>query len=171
MDRPAAPALTPLTPRLPLPVRDETAVVQSLLDEIAPALDWQRVIARAAPWITEVRRHPAPFWAMESLLKEYPISEPEGLALMRLAEALLRVPDAETAVALTADQLGRATFDLKGGEHAWIAALSANAIALSKKLLPADGGEPGLFKRLGADRKSTRLNSSHIPLSRMPSSA
>ena len=150
MDRPAAPALTPLTPRLPLPVRDETAVVQSLLDEIAPALDWQRVIARAAPWITEVRRHPAPFWAMESLLKEYPISEPEGLALMRLAEALLRVPDAETAVALTADQLGRATFDLKGGEHAWIAALSANAIALSKKLLPADGGEPGLFKRLGA---------------------
>jgi RHH-type proline utilization regulon transcriptional repressor/proline dehydrogenase/delta 1-pyrroline-5-carboxylate dehydrogenase len=48
---------------------------------------------------------------MESLLKEYPISSAEGLALMRLAEALLRVPDAETAIALTADQLGRADFD------------------------------------------------------------
>jgi len=29
---------------------------------------------------------------MESLLKEYPISSAEGLALMRLAEALLRIP-------------------------------------------------------------------------------
>ena len=28
-----------------------------------------------------------------------------------------------------------------------------------------------LAQRLGVDRKSTRLNSSHIPLSRMPSSA
>ena len=45
-----------------------------------------------------------------SLLREYPISSAEGLALMRLAEALLRVPDAETAIALTADQLGRADF-------------------------------------------------------------
>ena len=32
---------------------------------------------------------------------------------MRLAEALLRVPDAETAIALTADQLGRADFDAR----------------------------------------------------------
>ncbi len=47
---------------------------------------------------------------MESLLKEYPISSAEGLALMQLAEALLRVPDAETAIAMTADQLGRADF-------------------------------------------------------------
>ncbi len=149
MDRSSTPT-EPIALRLPPPVRDEAQVARALLDSLGGAPDWQRVVARAAPWITEVRRHPAPFWAMESLLKEYPISEPEGLALMRLAEALLRVPDAETAVALTADQLGRATFDLKGGEHAWIAALSANAIALSKKLLPADGGEPGLFKRLGA---------------------
>ena len=50
---------------------------------------------------------------MESLLREYPITSAEGLALMRLAEALLRVPDAETAIALTADQLGRADFDAR----------------------------------------------------------
>ena len=35
---------------------------------------------------------------------------------MRLAEALLRVPDAETAIALTADQLGRADFDANDAE-------------------------------------------------------
>ena len=69
------------------------------------------------PGCEAVRDQPAPFWAMESLLREYPISSAEGLALMRLAEALLRVPDAETAIALTADQLGRADFDASDAER------------------------------------------------------
>jgi RHH-type proline utilization regulon transcriptional repressor/proline dehydrogenase/delta 1-pyrroline-5-carboxylate dehydrogenase len=71
---------------------------------------------------------------MESLLKEYPIASSEGLALMRLAEALLRVPDAETAIALTADQLGRADFSHAGDTT--LARLSGTAIALSKHFLP-----------------------------------
>jgi hypothetical protein len=45
---------------------------------------------------------------MESLLREYPITSSEGLALMRLAEALLRVPDAPTAIALRASRLALA---------------------------------------------------------------
>jgi RHH-type proline utilization regulon transcriptional repressor/proline dehydrogenase/delta 1-pyrroline-5-carboxylate dehydrogenase len=74
---------------------------------------------------------------MESLLREYPISSAEGLALMRLAEALLRVPDAETAIALTADQLGRPTSTRRGdGPHRMLASLSASAIALSKRCCP-----------------------------------
>jgi RHH-type proline utilization regulon transcriptional repressor/proline dehydrogenase/delta 1-pyrroline-5-carboxylate dehydrogenase len=92
---------------------------------------------------------------MESLLREYPISSAEGLALMRLAEALLRVPDAETAIALTADQLGKADFDAKGsagsgGPHKMLANLSASAISLSKKFLPENDSERGILKRLGA---------------------
>jgi RHH-type proline utilization regulon transcriptional repressor/proline dehydrogenase/delta 1-pyrroline-5-carboxylate dehydrogenase len=98
-----------------------------------------------------VRDKPAPFWAMESLLREYPISSAEGLALMRLAEALLRVPDTETAIALTADQLGTADFDSASeGPHKMLASLSASAIALSKKFLPDGDADSGLFKRLGA---------------------
>ncbi|MES2960140.1 MAG: L-glutamate gamma-semialdehyde dehydrogenase, partial [Pseudomonadota bacterium] len=89
-----------------------------------------------------------PFWAMESLLKEYPISSAEGLALMRLAEALLRVPDAETAIALTADQLGRADFD--GATDGALARLSQSAIAMSKKFLPTGEQDSGLFGKLGA---------------------
>jgi len=70
---------------------------------------------------------------------------------MRLAEALLRVPDTETAIALTADQLGKAEFDsASGGPHKMLASLSASAIALSKKFLPEQHGDAGLFKRLGA---------------------
>ena len=99
------------TDRLPFPYRPEAETVAQRLAALQGALDWAAAAQVAAPWVRAVRENPPPFWAMESLLKEYPISSAEGLALMRLAEALLRVPDAETAIALTTDQLGRADFD------------------------------------------------------------
>ena len=140
------PAL-PNSPRLPFPYRPESGVVDSHLQQLAGALDWAAAAQAAQPWVNAVRSNPPPFWAMESLLKEYPISSAEGLALMRLAEALLRVPDAQTAIELTADQLGRADFDAAG--DGMMARLSASSIALSKKFLPQDG-QPSLMSKLGA---------------------
>ncbi len=141
----------PRSDRLPPPCRDESGCLSHLLPKLTGALDWPAAMQLARPWVQAVRDKPAPFWAMESLLREYPISSAEGLALMRLAEALLRVPDAETAIALTADQLGKAEFDASaGGPHKMFAALSASAIGLSKKFLPDAEQETGLFKRLGA---------------------
>jgi RHH-type transcriptional regulator, proline utilization regulon repressor / proline dehydrogenase / delta 1-pyrroline-5-carboxylate dehydrogenase len=137
--------------RLPHPSRGEIEVLRQLMPALAGALDWPAAAQAARPWVQAVRDNPAPFWAMESLLREYPISSAEGLALMRLAEALLRVPDAETAIALTADQLGKAEFDAShGGPHKMLASLSASAISLSKKFLPEAEAESGVFKRLGA---------------------
>lgn len=137
--------------RLPDPYRSETRVLAELLPGLSGRLDWPRVVGVARPWVQAVRDKPAPFWAMESLLREYPISSAEGLALMRLAEALLRVPDTETAIAFAADQLGKAAFDNQTeGPHKMLAALSASAIALSKRFLPDGPGDTGLFKRLGA---------------------
>ncbi|MDO8375507.1 MAG: proline dehydrogenase family protein, partial [Polaromonas sp.] len=134
-------------PRLPFPYRPEAGIVARHLQALAGALDWAAAALLARPWVQAVRNNPPPFWAMESLLKEYPISSAEGLALMRLAEALLRVPDAETAIALTADQLGRADFD--GASDAMMARLSASAIAMSKKFLPEDG-QSSIMSKLGA---------------------
>ncbi|MCC2675705.1 MAG: putA, partial [Ramlibacter sp.] len=136
--------------RLPSPYRGEAGVVADRLQSLQGALDWAAAARVAAPWVAAVRRTPPPFWAMESLLKEYPISSAEGLALMRLAEALLRVPDAETAIALTADQLSRADFD--GSPDSALSRLSHSAISLSKRFLPGDGAatQNGLFGRLGA---------------------
>ncbi|MES2991816.1 MAG: L-glutamate gamma-semialdehyde dehydrogenase [Pseudomonadota bacterium] len=137
--------------RLPHPYRDEFQVLGALLKSMDGQVDWPDAVRRARPWVQSVRDNPAPFWAMESLLQEYPISTAEGQALMRLAEALLRVPDAETAMALTADQLGKADFDAdSGGAHKLLANLSASAIALSKKFLPENDSERGILKRLGA---------------------
>ena len=133
--------------RLPDPCRPETDIVTGHLQQLAGALDWAAAVPLALPWVQAVRENPSPFWAMESLLREYPISSNEGLALMRLAEALLRVPDAETAIALTADQLGRADFD--GASDGVMARLSASAIAMSKKFLP-EQGHSSLMSKLGA---------------------
>ncbi|HYW57125.1 MAG TPA: L-glutamate gamma-semialdehyde dehydrogenase [Polaromonas sp.] len=133
--------------RLPDPYRPEAAIVSSYLKGLEGALDWASASVLAQPWVQAVRDNPPPFWAMESLLKEYPISSAEGLALMRLAEALLRVPDAETAIALTADQLGRA--DFATASDGAMARLSASAIALSKKFLP-EGGQSSIMSKLGA---------------------
>ncbi|MBK9573228.1 MAG: L-glutamate gamma-semialdehyde dehydrogenase [Rhodoferax sp.] len=134
--------------RLPNPYRSEADIVAKRLGVLAKSLDWAAAAKAATPWVQAVRKHPPPFWAMESLLKEYPISSAEGLALMRLAEALLRVPDAQTAIALTADQLGRADFDNAGDKT--LARLSSTAIAMSKKFLPDQAGDSGLFAKLGA---------------------
>lgn len=134
--------------RLPNPYRPETQVVSQHLACLSRALDWATAAKAATPWVLAVRANPPPFWAMESLLKEYPISSAEGLALMRLAEALLRVPDAETAIALTADQLGRADFDSVGDKT--LARLSSTAISMSKKFLPDSEAPGGLLAKLGA---------------------
>ncbi len=138
--------------RLPFPYRPEAEVVAAALAALQGRLDWPAVVDAARPWVLGARAHPAPFWAMESLLREYPISSAEGLALMRLAEALLRVPDAETAIALTADQLGRAEFDANQADGPWrmLSQLSASAISLSKKFLPDAEQPAGLLQRLGA---------------------
>jgi RHH-type proline utilization regulon transcriptional repressor/proline dehydrogenase/delta 1-pyrroline-5-carboxylate dehydrogenase len=138
--------------RLPWPYRPEAVAVAAARALLQGRLDWPAAVAAAGPWVRAVREHPAPFWALESLLHEYPISSREGLALMRLAEALLRVPDADTALALTADQLGRADFEAAaaGSLHPRLAGLSASALALSRRLLPGGDGPAGLLQRLGA---------------------
>jgi RHH-type proline utilization regulon transcriptional repressor/proline dehydrogenase/delta 1-pyrroline-5-carboxylate dehydrogenase len=136
------------TQRLPIPYRPEADVVAHRLQAVHSGLDWADAARVATPWVQAVRDNPPPFWAMESLLKEYPISSAEGLALMRLAEALLRVPDAETAIALTADQLGRADFD-SGGDKV-LARISSTAIAMSKHFLPGATEGSGIMGKLGA---------------------
>lgn len=134
---------TSLNERLPSPYRAESPLVRACLEQVSPALNWSRVQAEAGRWVTAVREQPPSFWAMERLLQEYPISQAEGRALMRLAEALLRVPDGETALALTADQLGSAPFD--PADHSPLGRLSASVVAYSRQWL--DGGS--LVKRLG----------------------
>ena len=63
-------AAPPLHARLPFPYRDELQVLATqLLPSLAGALDWPAAVHSARPWVQAVRDKPAPFWAMESLLR------------------------------------------------------------------------------------------------------
>lgn len=132
--------------RLGPPWRDEAARVRECTQALA-GLDWDAVTARARPWIAAVRASPPPFWALESLLREYPLGTDQGLALLRLAEALLRVPDTATAALLAADQLGRAArADAAQADHV----LASRLLAVAAALLPDDAHAGALISRLGA---------------------
>lgn len=133
--------------RLPSPYRPESDVVARLLASL-DNLDWDTASADGGEWIDRVRAQKPASFAMETLLREYPLSSAEGLTLMRLAEALLRVPDVETAIALTADQLARA--DFSGVSNSWLTRLSNQAITLSKKMLGPTGAPSGFFFTAGA---------------------
>src|SRR2546423_11734148 len=64
-----------------------------------------RIDARAMRLVEAIRAKSAGLGGIEDFLREYSLSSREGLALMVLAEALLRVPDAATADRLIEDKL------------------------------------------------------------------
>ncbi len=79
---------------------DEAETLQRLSIEAAlSAEDRARISARGAQLVRDIRNQSSP-GLMEVFLAEYGLSTDEGVALMCLAEALLRVPDAETIDAL-----------------------------------------------------------------------
>ena len=86
-------------------IADESAAVMRLI-ETADLSEGDRsaISARAAGLVRTVRSSSAPTM-MESFLGEYGLSTGEGVALMCLAEALLRVPDAETVDDLIRDKI------------------------------------------------------------------
>ena len=92
--------------------RDETEVVEALLD--AAHLDPEsldRIAERARALVGEVRRHRIGKGGIDAFMQEYELSSQEGVVLMCLAEALLRIPDQDTADALIRDKLGPADWE------------------------------------------------------------
>ncbi len=83
---------------------DETQLVEALLGQAAFAPDAAgRVAAEASQLVAGVRaRKPA---GLDAFLQEYGLSSQEGVVLMCLAEALLRVPDDQTRDLLIRDKL------------------------------------------------------------------
>lgn len=85
---------------------DEPSLARRLLDEAdigAPARG--RARAAAAAFVETARANAARSSLIDKFLQEYGLSTAEGVTLMRLAEALLRTPDATTADALIRDKV------------------------------------------------------------------
>ena len=90
-------------------LEDESACVERLLNlaAIDAAAQW-RVAGAAARLVRATREQRPTYGGLDAFLHEYDLSTQEGVVLMCLAEALLRIPDADTADRLIRDKLGGA---------------------------------------------------------------
>ncbi|WP_136644991.1 bifunctional proline dehydrogenase/L-glutamate gamma-semialdehyde dehydrogenase PutA [Tabrizicola sp. YIM 78059] len=132
---------------------DEAALVRRLLAEAAlDAPARAAIAAEGAELVRRIRASARP-GLMEVFLAEYGLSTDEGIALMCLAEALLRVPDAETMDALIEDKIAPSDWGRHLGKSASsLVNASTWALMLTGKVLDdREGGIAGVLR--GAVRR------------------
>ncbi len=96
---------------------DETRAVSALLDQAElPSAQRELVLAQASELVARVRAKAANQSAVESFMRQYDLSSEEGVLLMCVAEALLRIPDRHTTDKLIRDKLGEADWKKHLGE-------------------------------------------------------
>ncbi|MXU65595.1 bifunctional proline dehydrogenase/L-glutamate gamma-semialdehyde dehydrogenase PutA [Rhodobacteraceae bacterium KN286] len=116
--------------------------------------DRRRISGRGAALVRAVRDHSEPA-VMESFLAEYGLSSEEGVALMCLAEALLRVPDAETIDDLIEDKIAPHDWAAHVGDSGSILVNASTwALMLTGRVLEDEepgvvGALRGVVRRLG----------------------
>src|SRR5207342_1389899 len=98
-------------------LRDETEALAELLAEASVGADEQaRIQAQAIELVRRTRLRAADPAMVEAFMREYDLSSEEGVLLMCVAEALLRIPDQDTANKLIRDKLGDADWDAHVGK-------------------------------------------------------
>ena len=96
--------------------RAEPACVAPLLAAARLPVELEAPVAALARSLAEGLRRKGRGGAVESLVSEYALSSQEGVALMCLAEALLRIPDDDTRDALIRDKIARGDWQAHLGE-------------------------------------------------------
>ncbi len=135
---------------------DETRSVNALVEMAGLSAETRQQISHeAAKLITRVRTSAKPSM-MENFLAEYGLTTKEGVALMCLAEALLRVPDAETIDELIEDKIvpGKWQEHLGQSESALINTSTWGLMVTGKLIASPDekgltNTLRGMIKRLG----------------------
>jgi RHH-type proline utilization regulon transcriptional repressor/proline dehydrogenase/delta 1-pyrroline-5-carboxylate dehydrogenase len=139
--------------------RDETEAVTALL-AAQPLSPQQRSAVRlqAVDLVRTARRSAKRQGVVESFLQEFSLSTREGLALMCLAEALLRTPDQDTRDRLIAEKIGGADWASHLGQSdSLFVNASTWGLMLTGKLVEVDdqarrdppGFLRGLVERIG----------------------
>lgn len=131
--------------------QDEEACIAERLDQAAPAARVHDAAARLAVALIEGARGKKAS-GVDAFLQQYGLDTEEGIALMCLAEALLRVPDAATADALIKDKIGQIDWGEHLGESSstFVNAATFSLMLTGEVLDPPDARQKGLgsaFKR------------------------
>ena len=112
----------------------------------------ERIRQRATRWVESLRAGHGQSDGMAAFLHEYDLSSREGVVLMCLAEAMLRIPDAATVDRLIKDQLGSADWEThRGHADSLLVNASTWGLMLTGRLVSldvAEGGASGILKRL-----------------------
>ncbi len=127
---------------------DEAAYLTELLELADPGESGIAAIRSGARTLIEdVRSRDNAVDTLDALLRQYSLDTQEGLMLMCLAEALLRVPDAATADALIRDKLNAAEWDRHLGKSDNVLVnFAAWGLVMTGKVVNLDGassGKPG----------------------------
>jgi len=131
---------------------DETECIRYLLTGLSPLLPLDSAITqKAAAWSSDIRKSGIGH-GMEAFLQTYGLDTREGVALMCLAEALLRIPDAENA-----NRLIHGTFEGKdwrasiAGDEPWLISAASWSLLLAGKVMD-DASEtiPGTLHKIAA---------------------
>lgn len=118
---------------------------------VLEAFEWHAPMAAATrehalTLIGKVRARKKDPGQIETFLQEYALDTEEGLALMCLAEALLRIPDKATAGALIRDKVAAANWlEAAGGSKDWVVRVAGLGLFMTRKTLEgalAKIGEP-----------------------------
>ncbi|HET6724498.1 MAG TPA: bifunctional proline dehydrogenase/L-glutamate gamma-semialdehyde dehydrogenase PutA [Gammaproteobacteria bacterium] len=136
---------------------DETECVDALLKTARLDDDArQRVIARARALVESVRENADAKGGIEAFLHQYDLSSQEGMVLMCLAEALIRIPDDETADKLIRDKLASGKWDEHlGASSSLFVNASTWGLMLTGRILKLDRETADLGRFM--DRTVSRL--------------
>jgi RHH-type proline utilization regulon transcriptional repressor/proline dehydrogenase/delta 1-pyrroline-5-carboxylate dehydrogenase len=132
---------------------DEAQSLAALLERAELPREQSRRVSNAARSLVDaIRRRQQDAGGVDAILREYDLSSGEGVVLMCLAEALLRIPDADTADRLIADKLGSADWQAHlGASDSLFVNASTWALLLTGRIVrPADVAEApaSFFARL-----------------------
>lgn len=133
---------------------DETAYLKELIPLAqSNASEYRSVTETATRLIHTVREQGDSIQMIDSLLQEYRLDTQEGILLMCLAEALMRIPDKHTADALIHDKMSVADWQKHVGRSestlvnasTWGLMLTGRVVKMDKRL---DGSPSSIWKRL-----------------------
>lgn len=126
----------------------EPDVLKPLLERAAVSRESRdRIMSESLTLLADLRAAQGKGW-VNQFLQEYRLNSSEGVALLSLAEAFLRVPDPETADLLIADKLGDADWRAHTGKSNSTLVNSATWGLVVGRALVGEGEQPSALRRL-----------------------
>lgn len=137
---------------------NETQLLEKLIHAISLSPEQTEQLQKRAHTLVEtIRKERLESGGIDAFMAEYDLSSMEGITLMCLAEALLRIPDSETADQLIKDKISKGSWESHRGksDSTFVNAATWSLMLTGKVLDPNKWQEGRLRKTLNRFLKNT----------------